>query len=67
MAYLFSATDRAIADAIQADTLSIEERPSRFSGETFASIADQSGTIEVHSSTTEAEARVSALRELLEL
>lgn len=53
----FSATDHAISTASARGTLRLTERPSRF-GNTFVSIEDDRGTIEVQDDMSAAERRV---------
>lgn len=62
MALLLSATDLAIGLAVKSSTLRLIERPSRFAGETFVSIEDEAGTIEVATDMAEAEARVAKIK-----
>lgn len=52
-----SATDLAIRIAAKAGTLRFVERPSRF-GDTFVSIEDERGVIEVQDTMADAQARV---------
>ena len=53
-----SATDVAIAFAIRNRTLKVEERPSRFPGETFIALSDMKGLIEVQVDMAAATARI---------
>lgn len=62
MRFALSSNCLAIALADQRGTLRLIERASRFDGETFVSIEDERGTIEVAENMAEAEARISALR-----
>lgn len=59
-----SATDLAIATAIKAGTLSIVERVGRF-GDTFFSLEDAFGVIEVHLDRAALDARLSAINAAL--
>lgn len=59
---LLSATDLAIAVAIKAGTLSVEEKASRFPGETYFAIADEKGIIEVALTKAEADARIDGVK-----
>ena len=64
MAKLLSATDLAIAVALKSDTLTLQERASRF-GDTYVAIGDEHGLIEVALTAAEAEARIEAIRQVL--
>jgi hypothetical protein len=57
-----SATDLAIALAAKASTLRVVERVSRF-GDTFVSLEDDRGVIEVHANRDAADARIASIRE----
>lgn len=61
MAKFLSSTDLAIAVAAKRGTLRLVERVSRF-GDTFVSIEDDVGLIEVQNSQAEADARVNAIK-----
>lgn len=61
MAALLSSTDLAIALADKAGSLRLVERASRF-GDSFVSIEDAVGVIEVQMSWAEAHARVGAIQ-----
>ena len=58
---LLSATDVAIARAIEAGTLALLERPSRVGG-TAVYIVDEEGLIEVALDRAEAEARIASIK-----
>lgn len=57
MARFASSTDLAIALAVKAGTLRLVERVSRF-GDTFISVEDDHGIIEVQNTRAEADKRV---------
>ena len=63
MAYTLSSTCVAIADAILSDNLRVVECASKYFDEPYWSIEDQHGVIEVALSASEADARISAIRE----
>ena len=58
--FTLSATDVAIASALQADTLRIEKHVSRYGSEYFA-ISDDSGLIEVQLSQADVHKRIAGI------
>lgn len=56
----------AIATADQRGTLKIVERESRYFAETFITIEDEMGMIEVATSRADADARIAEIRKRLE-
>lgn len=61
MPLTLSATDVAIAVALEFGTLTLVTRPSRFGGE-FIAIEDDKGVIEVALSQAEADARIADIK-----
>lgn len=61
---LLSATDVAIAVALEAGTLRVVERIGRF-GDSFFAIEDDRGLIEVHLTRDELDARINAIKAAL--
>jgi hypothetical protein len=61
--YAVASQDLTIALAIRENTLRLVERASRFAGETFISIEDACGIIEVALTWEEADGRVAAVKE----